>query len=390
MMMMLALPVSRYKFHPVSQRTCLCAVFAAVGMLIGTWASRIPALQDSLHISHSMLSIVLLCGGLGGVLSSPLAARMMRLQGARKTLFHGGVGVAAALLAIGVAPSAHLLMAALLMLGLASGCYAIGVNSVASRLETASGKSEMAMLHAWGCIGSLAGTLFGSLAAAMRIAPSVHFMMVGVPLTGLLWACYSMLEPDSGASQVDGKANGKKFALPTGRLAPLGILAFCCALVNNGVADWSGIFLKEEFDVTAGFAPLALSVFTVMLLLGRLRGDKLKARHGASLLLTAGGIVCAAGLLLAVFAPTPYFALAGFACSGMGLSLAYPFVISAVGKEGTLALAAVVTMSNLGGLAGPLVLGTIGDFLGMQSAIGFIGLLAIVIAVVASRAQLLR
>jgi len=382
---MFALPVS-YKFHRVSQRACLSAVFASVGMLIGTWASRIPALQDGLDISHAMLSMVLLCGGLGGVLSCPLAARMMLLQGPRKTLFHGGLGVAIALLAIGVAPSVHLLMAAVLMLGVAGGCYSIGVNSVASTFETKSGKSEMAMLHAWGCAGSLAGTLFGSLAAAMHVKPSLHFAMVGVPVAGVLWACYSMLDPDGGTQRVD----NRKFALPTGPLAPLGILAFCTSLVNNGIADWSGIFLKEEFDVTAGFAPLALSVFTVMLLLGRLRGDSLKAKHGARRLVTVGGSVSAAGLLLAVFAPTPYIALVGFACSGMGLSLAYPFVISAVGKEGTLALAAVVTMSNLGGLAGPLVLGTLADVLGMQSAIGFIGLLTVVIAVVASQSRLLR
>lgn len=380
------LSVSQLRVYSVSQQTCLSAIFAAVGMLIGTWASRIPALQDGLKISHSMLSMVLLCGGVGGVLSCPLATRIMQLQGGRKTLFHGGIGLCIALMAIGMAPSISLLMGAVLLLGLAAGCYTIGVNSVASIYETTSGKSEMAKLHAWGCVGSLAGTLLGSVAASLHIKPLLHFMLVAVPIAGALWILYCMLDLDSAAEP----ANGRKFALPTGPLASLGILAFCISLASNGIADWGGIFLKEEFDVTAGFAPMALSVFTVMLLLGRLHGDRLKAQHSASRLVSAGASVSTGGLLLAVFAPTPYIALVGFACAGIGLSLVYPFVFSAVGKEGTMALAAVVTMSNLGGLAGPLVLGTLANYLGLQFAIGFIGLLSLVIAVIASRSVLLR
>jgi MFS family permease len=385
---MSAITVTRQRTYSVSQRACLSAVFASVGMLIGTWASRIPAIQENLEISHSALSMVLLCGGLGGVLSCPLAARIMCMQGGRKTLFHGGMGVCVALIAIGMAPSVPLLMAAVLLLGLTAGCYTIGINAVASRYETMSGKSEMAMLHAWGCAGSLAGTLLGSLAATAHIKLSPHFVMVALPVAGFLWACYSMLELDSAAEPPS--ASDRKFSLPTGPLAPLGLLAFCTSLSNNGIADWGGIFLKEEFHVAAGFAPLALSVFTVMLLLGRLQGDSLKAKHRASRLVSLGASVSAAGLVFAVFAPNPYLALVGFACSGMGLSLAYPFVFSAVGKQGAMALAAVATMSNLGGLAGPLVMGTLADYLGMQSAIGFIGLLSIVIAVVASKSVLLR
>jgi MFS family permease len=159
---------------------------------------------------------------------------------------------------------------------------------------------------------------------------------------------------------------------------------------ENSVADWGGVFLKEHFGVTAGFAPLALSAFTVMMLLARLLGDGLKEKHGARRLITVGAGISAAGLLFAALAPNAYFALAGFACSGMGLALVFPFLLSAAGKKGPLAIAAVATMASMGGLMGPPVVGVIADWMGMQMTIGFIGLLSVLISLLATRSGLLK
>jgi len=119
-------------------------------------------------------------------------------------------------------------------------------------------------------------------------------------------------------------------------------------------------------------------------------GHGLVERVGAGRLVSTGAAVTAAGLFLAGFAPTPYLALAGFGFSGMGLALVFPFLLSAAGKEGPLALAGVATLSNIGGLMGPPIVGTMADHLGMQATIGFIGVLSVVIALVATRAAMLK
>jgi hypothetical protein len=95
-------------------------------------------------------------------------------------------------------------------------------------------------------------------------------------------------------------------------------------------------------------------------------------------------------LFFNVYAPNPYFALVGFAVAGIGLSLVFPFVFSAAGREGTVALAGVATMTYSGTLMGPPMLGAIAHSIGIEAAMGFIGLLAIVIAVVAARTRLLN
>jgi MFS family permease len=366
--------------------SALPAVFALVGLLLGSWASRIPEIQGRLQMSHSVLSIVLLCGGLGGVLAPPLAALLMRRLGARSAVLYAGLVLCVALPAIGLASDVAMLMPAVLLLGLSAGCAGIGMNAVAAQVETAGGKARMAMLHACGCAGSLAGALIGSAVAGSGVEPASHFIRTALPVALLLWSSCQLLEADRQGTS----ARQPKFALPGARLVWLGVLGFCAVLAESSVVVWSGLFLKEQFGVGAGFAPLALSAFTVTMLLARLVGDKLKDRHGARRLLMAGAGLSAAGLFLAVLAPNPCLALAGFACSGLGLALAFPLVVSAVGQEGPLALTVVLTITNLNGLIGPPVVGTIADHFGMQATIGFIGVISVAMALVAARPALLK
>jgi hypothetical protein len=70
------------RFSPDSVRhLALPLLFVTFGLIMGTWAGRIPALRDSAEASPSTLSFVLLCGGLGAVISFPVSFRMMRILG---------------------------------------------------------------------------------------------------------------------------------------------------------------------------------------------------------------------------------------------------------------------------------------------------------------------
>jgi len=74
-----------------SQSSALPLLFTVFGVIMGSWAGRIPAMAERVHVSHSALSMVLLCGGLGAVLSYPISSRMMSSLGARKTMLFSGL-----------------------------------------------------------------------------------------------------------------------------------------------------------------------------------------------------------------------------------------------------------------------------------------------------------
>jgi MFS family permease len=385
--MQTSVSTQRFSFAQVqAQSFALPVLFALFGLIMGSWAGRIPALAANVHVSHAALSMVLLMGGLGAVVSYPISSWLMGNYGARKTLLVSGLALLADLVSIGMAPSVPRLMLSVLMLGITASTFDVAVNSAATRREKQTGKSELSKLHGLGCAGGLAGATLGSLMASLHIAPATHFLMLAAPLALLLWAAYQMLDADDAGETVE----KKKFSLPRGPLALLGAIGFLGSMVEGSIADWSGVFLREHFHATEGLAPLALSAFSVMMLTSRLFGDRFKARYGAKPLVTGGAMLGAAGLFFAVLSPNAVFALGGFAVAGLGLSLVFPFVFSAAGAQGPAALAGVASMAYTGSLMGPPAIGTIAQGLGMQAAISWIAVLALGIAWVAKRSNLLK
>lgn len=369
-----------------TQQYALPVLFALFGLIMGSWAGRIPALAERVQVSHSELSMVLLCGGLGAVVSYPISSFLMGRFGARKSALVSGMALLCVLVSIGMAPTVSRLMLAVLMLGITASTFNVAINAAASKREKTTSKAEMSMLHGLACAGGLVGATLGSLMASMKIAPGTHFLMLAGPLALVLWGAFSMMDADDSAEQVEKKS----FSLPRGPLALLGLLGFLGSMSEGSIADWSGVFLKEHFGASDGLAPLALSAFSVMMLLSRMVGDKMKVRFGAQRLVTIGSLVAACGLFFAVMAPNAYVALAGFAVAGLGLSLLFPFVFSAAGAQGPMALAAVASMAYGGSLMGPPVIGAVAHFVGMQAAIAYLGGLSLVIAFVASRTKLLK
>ena len=369
-----------------AQLFSLPVVFALFGVIMGSWAGRIPALAAGVNVSHAALSMVLLCGGLGAVISYPISSFLMGRFGARKTILIAGLALLCVLVSIGMAPNVSRLMMAVLMLGITASTFDVAMNSAAARREKQSGKSEMSRLHGLACAGGLVGATLGSLMASMKIAPATHFLMLAGPLAVVLWLAVNLLEADEAGEKVE----KKKFALPRGPLVLLGLLGFFGSMAEGSIADWSGVFLKEHFGASDGLAPLALSSFSMMMLMSRMVGDKMKERYGAKRLVTLGALVAASGLFFAVLAPNAYVALGGFAIAGVGLALVFPFVFSAAGAQGPAALAAVASMAYSGSLMGPPAIGAVAHFIGMQAAIAYVGGLSLVIAMVACRTRLLK
>ncbi len=372
----------------------LPASFAWYGLLMGSWSGRLPAIKQGLHLTHSQLAMVLLCSGIGAVLSPQLSSRLLARIGSLHTMRIAGLALLVVLMAAAAAPSLPLLMAAVLALGVTSSVFDVAINGLATHHEALQRKPMMSRLHACACAGGLGGVTLGSVMASMQVTALQHVSLIALPLCALLWLCLQGLahacsgEPVRIAQGVAPEA-GPAFALPRGRLALLGVLGLLCAIAEGSVGSWSALFMKEQFGASDAMAPLSLSAFTMMMLVSRCFGDQMKARHGARALVGAGSATAAFGLGIAVFAPGALIALAGFALAGLGLALVFPFVYSAAGKESKLALAGVATMAYAGSLMGPPLMGSVAEGLGLQAAIACIALLAAAMAVVARRTCLL-
>ena len=359
--------------------------FVLLGIVYASWAARVPAVRDGLRLDAAGLSLALLGGGAGAVLSFPLAAGLIRRLGARRASCCAGLAMALSLICIAMAPGLPWLTAAVFLFGASTSCFDVAINALGAVAEKAAGRSIMAMLHAWFCVGALAGALLGSLAASVGLPVLAHFLLLAVPVSALLLVNARWLPFDE--PQPSGHA--PLYALPHGPLVMLGIIGFCGAVAEGSVGDWSGVYLKDTLNAGDGVAPLAFAGFTGMMLAARLLCDRLKDRYGARRVVGGGALLAASGLGIAAAAPGLGLTLAGFALAGAGLAAVFPFVFSAGGRHGPTALAGVATLSYSGSLLGPPVIGAIAHQAGMQAAIAFIAGVCAAIALSASRASAL-
>lgn len=379
-------------FFPRRTGAALPTLFLLLGLIYASWTARIPALRDALALGPAQLGLVLLGGGVGAVVSFPLAAWLVARYNPRGAAWRAGLALLALLPGVALAPSMAVLIAMMFVLGAASSCFDVAINALGTDAEKEAGRSIMSRLHAWFCVGTLSGALLAAALAAMEFTPLAHFCLVTLTLSLPLWlacrpatAAAANIRPAATALTESGYLN-----LPHGPLVALGILGFCGAISEGAIAEWSGVFMKDHLGVGDGAAPLAFAAFTGTMLVARLLADRLKDRFSARRVVAQGSLLAACGIFLALLSPWLGLTLFGFAVAGAGVAAVFPFVFSAAGRHGALALAGVATMSYSGGLIGPPWIGFLAHSFGLQAALAFVGLLSVVVAVAANRTRLLE
>jgi fucose permease len=134
----------------------------------------------------------------------------------------------------------------------------------------------------------------------------------------------------------------------------------CAAFVIEGsVADWSGLYLRDELHSRESVAALGYPCFEAAMIVGRTFGDRARRRIGASTMLTGAGVGAAAALTVVVAAPRWWVALLGLFLLGLANSTVVPLTFSIAGAlDRTGAGITKVGMLGYGGmLVGPVVIG---------------------------------
>jgi MFS family permease len=357
--------------------------FLADGLLIGSWAARIPAVQRVAGLTNSELGIALFAMSLGALVSMPLAGWLAERIGSRRVTVAALLGGAVSLFVASLAASLLGVAAALLGFGAAFGAMNVAANAQGLALERRYGRSILSSFHAAFSTGGLIGAGLGALAAAAGIEPPTHFGALGVVLgVGAVVGGHRLVPPTGDPPPAS------ILVRPPRRLFVLGMAAFFTLLAEGAAADWSAVYLKGSLSATAAVAALGYTAFSLAMAASRALGDRIGARVGAAALASSGGLLAATGLALALGVGSIPAALAGFAAMGAGLGVVVPVLFRAAGSTAGVpvgvGLAAVSTIGWLGFLAGPPAIGFVAGVVGLRSA------LLIVVAAILTAALLSR
>jgi MFS family permease len=368
----------------VAAQRAVSAIFMLNGIAFANWATRIPQVRERLALDEGELGLALLGTAVGAMVSFRVAGPLIVRFGSRAITHVSSVLLCATLPLPALAPSYALLVAALLLLGMANGLMDVSMNAQAVEVERRAARPILSAFHGMFSLGGLIGAITGSLAARVEMSPSANLLLLAGILAVPAVLGGRVLLPDAPVAPRAPDAPRERRSM---RLLLLGLVCFCSSVGEGAMADWSAVYLRDDLHTSASVAAIGYAAFSLAMLIGRFSGDWLTQRLGAVRIMRAAGLVVVAGLGAALLANVPAGMMIGFACVGAGLSVVVPLVFRAGTSIGDVspgqALATLATMSYGGFLAGPPVIGFIADRFTLRVGLGVVAALAVVIVVFA-------
>ncbi|MFF0140922.1 MFS transporter [Streptomyces sp. NPDC005227] len=340
-------------------RYAVAAVFAVHGAVTGSFATRVPWIQDHASVSAGQLGFALAFTALGASCSMPLAGRITHRFGSR-TALRGLLALwTLALILPSVAPSLLTLCVAMFVYGATAGMADVAMNALGVEVEQRLDKSIMSGLHGMWSAGALIGSAAGTLAAHLGSDARVHHALAAATLTVLgLVACRWVLD----LKPTEDEEPPPRFALPPRSALLIGAVGFCAVFAEGASLDWSAVYLRDRMDSSAGLAAATTTGFMLTMAVARLVGDTVVNRFGAVRTVRAGGVLAALGGVLIVVADSPGPAMGGFALLGLGIAVVVPLCFAAAGHSGpnpSQAIAGVATITYTSGLVAPSLIGSV-------------------------------
>jgi MFS family permease len=368
-------------------RLSVFVVFALNGIVIGSWAPRMPTVADQIGASPGELGLALLGASIGMITAASVAGRLCARFGARAVVLASVLGTVVILPLIAVVASPIQLGLALILLGAVVGTFDVAMNIAAVTVVRRTERPIMPVFHAGFSFGALFGSVVAAFAAGHRIGLLPHFLTMSALMLVVTVAVIRWVPREEPAADPEAHRGADRRMLRRPVLWLLGVIALCSAIVEGGSGDWSALFAVRERGMDEAAAAITFSVFCIAMAIVRLTGEQAERRWGAERMLIGGSVVASAGLLATAFIPSGPLAFVGFGLAGGGLAFAFPLALNmagAIGRRGDgtggeREIGFVTSIAYSGFLIGPPMLGGIAQVTNLEVAVGFAGVVAALI-----------
>ncbi|MEV0458594.1 MFS transporter [Catellatospora methionotrophica] len=369
---------------PRRARLAVCLLFGLYGVILGTWTTRIPAIKQDLSLTDGALSLGLLAFAAGAIIGMQAAGRLVDRYGTYRLLLPVALADGLLLVSPALAPNLIVLAGCLLAFGITHGLLNITMNTAAVEVQRAWQAPIMSSFHAVYSVGGFLGAAVGGLCAYAGLSAAATFLTVAAVVAVIApVAARWRLAPSAVPVAETGAGRG---GLPG--VTFLGVLVFCCLVGEGAAADWSSVYLHDSLGSTPGFAAAAYAAFSIMMMAGRMVGDRLTATLGPVRLVRYSGVLAALGLGTALLIGHPVAGVAGFGLLGAGLACIAPQVFSTAGSQDPAragqAIARVASLGFLGFVVGPLAIGALAELVGLPAALTIPAVLALFVAAAAT------
>ena len=374
--------LSAFFANPLARAVGL--VFAADSFLFGSWVARIPYVKYSLGINDAQLGLALFLLPIGSIVMNPFTGKIIQRIGSARGCLIGGLGFFASVMIPILAANLFILSLGLFFMGFFTALLNVSMNTCAANLENEQSLTIMSTCHGMWSLGGMTGSALAGAMIWAEVPAPLHMLGVAIFLITFMVLVSGTLK----RIHEEKSPNSTSLARPNGALLLMIFIGIAVSMGEGVAFDWSAIYLREIAGASASFSALGFAFFALAMTIGRFIGDFIIPRFGQKKLLTFGGLTAAIGLLIAILFPHPYVVLLGFLVLGSGSSLGAPILYAASMRlpdtPPAAGLATFATLSYVGFMAGPPIVGFIAEGFGLPNGLLFVVVL-LAISGVASR-----
>ena len=364
--------------------------FIGAGFGFASWASRIPQVRDALAASPSTLGLVLLAVALGSLVALPLAGLLVTRIGTARAVaaMAACVAVGLVVVALGYTGGIVPVVFGLFLIGFGNGTWDVAMNVEGAAVEQHLGRAIMPRFHAGFSVGTVAGALGGAAMVALHVPVTAHLLVAAVVVAVAVpfWTRrFLPVEPPATSEPGAGAPRHPLRAWTEPRTLLIGVFVLCMAFTEGTGNDWLAVAVIDGYGTAPVAGPLTFAAFLAAMTAGRWFGPQLLDRYGRVATVRASALLALVGLLLVVFGGVLPLAVVGSVLWGLGAALGFPVGMSAAADDPRHAAARVSVVASVGYtafLAGPPLIGFLGDHVGVLKALtvtaGLLGLAALI------------
>lgn len=388
--------------YPKEQiRYAVLSFFMAQGLCFSSWASRIPDIKDYFDVNYAFYwGLVLFMIPVGKFIAIPLAGYLVSRLGSRIMVQASILGYAIFLLAIGTAYSIYMLGVCLFCFGVFWNLCDISLNTQGIGIERLYGRTIMASFHGGWSLAACLGALIGFIMIVSDIPPFWHFSLITVLIVLILLMGRRYLQNDveiqpepleeTTDREQEAPALISFVRRPERLLIQLGVVGLFALIVESAMFDWSGVYFESVLQAPKSLQ-IGFLVFMIMMTVGRFLTNYAYSRLGKQRVLQLAGAFIFIGFFISALFSDIFSSMAakvivnslGFMLVGLGISCMVPTIYSLVGAKSktpvSIALTILSSISFIGSLIAPLLIGAISQAFNMKYAYLVVGLLGLCI-----------
>jgi fucose permease len=352
-------------------------VFTTNGFVLASFASRIPQLRDGLGVTPAGLGLILFSAAIGSLIAVPLSGMAVTRLGEALsvTVMSLTLAVGLATVAVGSRYGVLPVVLGLFLLGFGNGTWDVAMNVQGARVEQGLGRVIMARFHAAFSLGTVLGALIGTAMVALQVSVTVHLLAVAVLTAVVVPTAVRRFLPAVVLPSPSERKSRRSHPLAAWlelRTVLIGLFVLCMAFTEGTANDWLAVATIDGYRAAPALGSFAFAVFVTAMTGGRWFGPALIHRFGRVPVLRASALSALVGLLLVVFGHALPIAIVGAALWGLGAALGFPTGMSAAADDPLRAAGRVSVVASIGYLAflaGPPLIGFLGDRVGVLHAL---------------------